>query len=142
MTMTTETLLLLPALLHVALIFVLVFMTGRGRVSAARRGEVRLSDVALDSSKWPDDLRKRANNYQNQFELPVLFYVLIAFLLATRLADAVQVILAWVFLFSRLVHSYIHTGKNVVVDRFYAFLASVVTLMAMWIWFAVRLLAQ
>jgi hypothetical protein len=117
-------------------------MTGRGRVSAARRGEVRLSDVALDSSKWPDDLRKRANNYQNQFELPVLFYVLIAFLLATRLADAVQVILAWVFLFSRLVHSYIHTGKNVVVDRFYAFLASVVTLMAMWIWFAVRLLAQ
>jgi hypothetical protein len=140
--MTVEKLLLLPAFLHVALIFALVFMTGRGRVAAARRGEVRLSDIALDSSKWPDHLRKRANNYQNQFELPVLFYALISFLLATHMVDAVQVILAWVFLFSRLAHSYIHTGTNVVIDRFYAFVGSVVTLMAMWVWFAVRLLLQ
>jgi len=140
--MSFEKLLLLPAFLHVGLIFLLVFMTGRGRVAAARRGEIRLSDVALDNSKWPDHLRKRANNYQNQFELPVLFYVLIAFLLATRMADAVQVILAWIFLLSRLVHSYIHIGRNVVIDRFYAFLASVATLMAMWIWFAARMLLQ
>jgi hypothetical protein len=140
--MTMEKLLLLAAFLHVALIFLLVFLTGGGRVFAARRGEVRLREVALDNSKWPEHLRKRANNYQNQFELPVLFYILIAFLLATRLVDAVQVILAWTFLFSRFVHSYIHTGKNVVVDRFYAFLASVLILMAMWIWFAVRVLLQ
>ena len=140
--MTFEKLLLLPAFLHVGLIFLLVFWTGRGRVAAARRGEVRLKDVAIDSSKWPDHLRKRANNYQNQFELPVLFYVLIAFVLAARMVDAVQVILAWVFLVSRLVHSYIHTGKNVVIDRFYAFLSSVFTLMAMWAWFAIRYLTQ
>lgn len=140
--MRIEQLLLLPALLHVALVFSLVFMTGAGRVAAARRGEVRLSDVALDSSKWPAHLRKPANNYQNQFELPVLFYVLIAFLLATSLADAVQVVLAWVFLLSRFVHTYIHIGRNVVAERFYAFLASVATLLAMWVWFAVRLLTQ
>jgi hypothetical protein len=138
--MSHDKLLLLPAFIHVGLVFLLVFMTGGGRVAAARRGEVRLSDVALDSSKWPDRLRKRASNYQNQFELPVLFYALIAFLLATRMADAVQVILAWLFLLCRLVHSYIHVGKNVVVDRFYAFLASVLTLLAMWVWFALRLL--
>jgi len=134
-----EKLLLLPAFIHVGLVFLLVFMTGGGRVAAARRGEVRMSDVALDSAKWPDHLRKRANNYQNQFELPVLFYALVAFLLSTRMADAVQVILAWVFLLCRLVHSYIHVGKNVVADRFYAFLASVLTLLAMWVWFALRL---
>jgi hypothetical protein len=140
--MTNEQLILLPALIHVALIFLLVFVTGRGRVVAARKGEVRLSDVALDSSRWPDHLRKRANNYQNQFELPVMFYVLIAVLLATRLVDAVQIIFAWLFLLSRLVHSYIHTGRNIVVDRFYAFLASVLSLMVMWIWFAVRLFLE
>ena len=137
---THDKLLLLPALVHVGLVFLLVFATGMGRVAAATRGRVRLADVALDSSKWPDDLRKRANNYQNQFELPVLFYALIAFLLATHMADAVQIILAWLFLLCRLVHSYIHVGKNVVVDRFYAFLASVLTLLAMWMWFDLRLL--
>jgi hypothetical protein len=138
--MALDKLLLLPALIHVGLVFLLVFMTGSGRVAAARRGEVRLKDVALDASKWPDHLRKRANNYQNQFELPVLFYALIAFLLATRLIDAVQVILAWLFLITRLVHTYIHIGRNVVIDRFYAFLASVVALLAMWVWFALRIL--
>jgi hypothetical protein len=140
--MTIDKMLLLPALLHVALIFLLVFLTGSGRVAAARRGEVRLGDVALDNSKWPENLRKRANNYQNQFELPVLFYMLIALLLSTRLADAVQIVLAWVFVLSRLVHSYIHTGRNLVIDRFYAFTASVITLLAMWIWFALRLFLQ
>ncbi len=138
--MALDKLLLLPALIHVGLVFLLVFMTGSGRVAAARRGEVRLKDIALDASKWPDHLRKRANNYQNQFELPVLFYALIAFLLATRLVDAVQVILAWLFLITRLVHTYIHIGRNVVIDRFYAFLSSVVALLAMWVWFALRIL--
>jgi hypothetical protein len=140
--MTNEQLILLPALIHVGLIFLLVFLTGSGRVMAARRGEVRLAEVALDSSRWPDRLRKRANNYQNQFELPVLFYALVAILLATRRVDAVEIIFAWLFLFSRLVHSYIHTGSNVVVDRFYAFLASVFALLIMWIWFAIRLFLE
>ena len=140
--MTNDKLILLPALIHVALIFFLVFATGRGRVLAIRRGEVRLSEIALDGSRWPDHLRKRGNNYQNQFELPVLFYVLIALLLATRLVDAVQIIFAWLFLLSRLVHSYIHIGRNILVDRFYAFLASVLTLMTLWVWFAVRLFLQ
>jgi len=140
--MTNEKLILLPALIHVALIFFLVFATGRGRVLAVRRGEVHPSEVALDGSRWPDQLRKRANNYQNQFELPVLFYVLIALLLATRLVDPVQIIFAWLFLVSRLVHSYIHTGRNILIDRFYAFVASVFTLMIMWIWFAVRVFLQ
>jgi hypothetical protein len=40
------------------------------------------------------------------------------------------------------VHSYIHTGRNLVIDRFYAFTASVITLLAMWIWFALRLFLQ
>jgi hypothetical protein len=140
--MSNDKLILLPALIHVALIFFLVIATGRGRVLAVRKGEVRLSEIALDGSRWPDQLRKRANNYQNQFELPVLFYVLIALLIATRLVDPVQIIFAWLFLLSRLVHSYIHTGKNILLDRFYAFVASVLTLMTMWIWFAVRLFLQ
>ena len=30
---------------------------------------------------WPEEAEKRANNQRNQFELPVLFYAVVAFAL-------------------------------------------------------------
>lgn len=139
--MTYAKLLLLPVFVHVASILVAVFSLGLARVAAVRSGEVRIKDIALDDSAWPERLRKRGNNYRNQFELPVLFYALVAFLLSTGLADAAAVILAWIFVLSRLVHSYIHTSSNYVRYRFYAFASSAAVLVLMWIWFAIRLYA-
>ena len=48
--------------------------------------------------------------------------------------------LAWLFVLSRLVHAYIHTGTNYVRHRFNAFAAGVFILLAMWTIFAVRIL--
>jgi hypothetical protein len=126
---------LAPVFVHVVLVIALVIATGRGRVAAVNAGEVRLKDIALDGSKWPE----RANNYQNQFELPVLFYAVIALLVATGLADGVSLVLAWGFVASRLVHSFIQVGTNNVVHRLYAFAAGLAALAAMWLWFALRL---
>jgi hypothetical protein len=130
---------LAPVFVHVALVIALVIATGRGRVAAVQAREVRLKDIALDSSKWPERLRKLGNNYQNQFELPVLFYAGVALLIATGLADGVTLILAWAFVASRLVHSFIHVGTNNVVHRLYAFGAGLAALAALWLWFALRL---
>ena len=137
--MTAAQLLLLPAFAHVALIFVTVGRMGAGRVAAVRGGEVRLKDVALDSSRWPERLRKLGNNYQNQFELPVLYYAALALVLATDLADAQPIALSWAFMATRFVHSFIHTGANVMVQRFYAFLAGGACIALMWLWFGLRL---
>jgi hypothetical protein len=128
-----------PVFVHVVLVVALVIVTGRGRVAAVQAGEVRLKDIALDSSKWPARLRKLGNNYQNQFELPVLFYAAVALLVATGLADGVSLILAWGFVASRLVHSFIQVGTNDVVHRFYAFAAGLAALAALWLWLAMRL---
>jgi hypothetical protein len=130
---------LAPVFVHVVLVVALVIATGRGRVAAVQAGEVRLKDIALDSSKWPERLRKLGNNYQNQFELPVLFYAGVALLIATGLADGVTLVLAWAFVASRMVHSYIHLGTNNVVHRLYAFGAGLAALAALWLWFALRL---
>jgi hypothetical protein len=51
----------------------------------------------------------------------------------------VTLVLAWAFVASRLVHSFIHVGANNVVHRLFAFGASFATLAAMWLWFALRL---
>lgn len=133
------TAILLPVFLHVLLVFALLIRTGSLRAQAARSGRVRLSEAALDGGKWPENTRKWANNYQNQFELPVLFYALVAFLLATNRADLVEVVLAWLFVVARLLHTAIHVTSNIVPRRGFVFLLGTIVLGAMWIWFGLRL---
>ena len=137
--MTSNGAMLGPVFVHVLLVYVLLLVTGRGRTAAVRAGEVRLEDIAVDSSRWPDRLRKPANNYQSQFELPVLFYALVTLLIATDLADGISLILAWAFVASRLVHSFIHLGSNHPPHRLAAFAAGFAALAIMWLWFALRL---
>jgi SNF2 family DNA or RNA helicase len=68
--------LLLPAFIHVAMVFAIAAMMGVARVRAARSGAVRIRDIAVDNSRWPEAVRKIANSYQNQFEVPVLEKIL------------------------------------------------------------------
>ncbi|HUE46479.1 MAG TPA: MAPEG family protein [Aestuariivirgaceae bacterium] len=135
----TDAAMIAPVFVHVVLVVALVIATGRGRVAAVKAGEVTLKDIALDSSRWPERLRKLSNNYQNQFELPVLFYAGVALLIATGLADGISLVFAWGFVASRLVHSFIHVGTNNVVHRLYAFGAGLAALVALWLWFGLRL---
>ena len=61
-------------------------------------------------------------------------------MIITRHADCLFVVMAWLFVLTRLVHAYIHTGSNYVRHRFNAFAVGVFILLAMWIIFAVRIL--
>jgi hypothetical protein len=131
---------LLPVFVLVALTFGLLIWTGRSRFAAARAGEVQVRDVALGQRVWPARVQQVSNTYQNQFELPVLFYLLVALALFTKQADLLFVAMAWIFVATRLVHAFIYTTSNVVIRRFQAFLAGAIVLMIMWIVFAVRIL--
>ena len=137
----TIPMILLPLFVQVGLTFVLLYWMGGLRVAAIRRGEVKMRDIALGQPGWPERPTKVANCYRNQFELPVLFYVLVVLAIFTRKADLVFVIMSWLFVLLRLVHAYIHVTSNHVGHRFYAFLAANIVLLLMWIIFAVRILA-
>jgi hypothetical protein len=137
----TARLILLPVFIHFLIVFGLLITNARLRVRSARAREVRLKDVALDSRNWPETSRKIGNNYDNQFQLPVLWYALIALILSLGLADMVFVILAWAFLVARVAHTFIHTGSNEVRQRFFVFGAGAVLLLLMWVWFGLRVYA-
>lgn len=142
--MTAETLaltkwLLVPGFVHVAMVFFIGGRMGRARFRAARAGAVKVRDIAADNSRWPEDVRKIANSYSNQFELPVLFYALLPLLIVTDKVDWVSVALAWAFMASRIVHAAIHIGPNIVIQRFRVFLFGFVIVAVLWAWFAVRL---
>jgi hypothetical protein len=110
------------------------------RSSALRSGAVQPSDIALREQRWPQRATQYANCFHNQFELPVLFYAVVAFILITSTNSFVFVLLAWIFVAARLVHAYIHTGANVVDHRAYAMAVSALALFLMWLIFALRIL--
>ena len=137
--MTQTQLVLLPAFAHVALVVYLLVRMGTGRVEAVKRRVVKLSEVDTNKQGYPEAVRNFANNYHNQFELPVLYYAVLAFAMNTGLVDTVLIVLSWGFVGSRLVHSFVQTGKNVIRTRFKVFGVGLGFLLLMWGWFGLRL---
>ena len=131
---------LLPLFVQVALTFVLMFWMAFSRIGAIKRKETRMADVALGQLNWPPRVQQISNNYHSQLQLPLLFYVVTILAIITRHADFIFVVMAWVFVLTRLVHAYIHTGTNYVPHRFNVFALGAFILLAMWIIFAVRIL--
>ncbi|GAC21402.1 hypothetical protein GARC_4460 [Paraglaciecola arctica BSs20135] len=82
-----------------------------------------------------------SNNIANQFEAPVLFYVLCLVLYSINAADMVAIGLAWLFALSRFAHAYVHIGSNYVPMRLRLFLLGCFVLIAMLILAAWKLAA-
>lgn len=101
-----------PVLAQVALTFVVLFIMGHHRRRALSAKEVRPKDIALSGEAWPAKARQAANNYANQFETPVLFYVLAIMAIHVGATGWLMTGLAWLFVVSRVVHAYVHIGSN------------------------------
>jgi hypothetical protein len=125
---------------QVALTFALMIWMMTARTGSLKRGEVKIRDIALGQPGWTEDATKVGNCVRNQFELPMLFYVLVALALILRKADLIFAVLAWLFVLTRLVHAYIQTSSNHVPTRAQAFFAGAIILMVMWGYFAVEVL--
>ena len=89
---------------------------------------------------WPVYVRKFEYNYQNQFELPVLFYLLTVLAIITRHADLFFVLMAWVFVTLRVLHAIVHVTNNEIRVRGAFFFASAMVLTIMWVVFIVRIM--
>ena len=104
------------------------------RVNAVKKGEVRISYFRLNNGKdVPDRLLQAARNYSNLFEVPTLFYVGCALTLALHLESAATLVLSWVFVGSRIVHSWIHLSYNNVLHRMKAFMLGNICVLLIWV---------
>ncbi len=137
--MTPPQLLLMPVFVHVLLVTRVAAQLGSARFGAVSSGAVKRRDILIDNRNWPDSVRQISNNFDNQFQAPLIWYACVGYQLITGLADWPAIVMSWIFVVSRIVHSYIHIGSNKLPDRFYAFLFGSLVLTAMWIWFALRL---
>jgi len=133
-----STQILLPVLVQVALTFLLLFWQAMLRAQSLQSGEVSIRNVALNEPNWPTKPTQVANCFNNQFQLPILFFVVVILAQMQGVADWVMVILAWVFAVSRLAHAYIHTTSNRFAIRFRLYTVGFSSLLGMWVWFALR----
>ena len=130
---------LLPVFVLVGLTFALLLGMVATRRNALVSGETKIRDIALGEPNWPKRATQIAN-CRNQFELPLLFYVLIAIALPLRHADLFIVLMSWVFVVIRFAHAGVFVTSNDLGQRSNVWLAGVLVLLAMWIYFALKLL--
>jgi len=123
---------LLPLFVEVILTFALLFWLAPLRARDVSSGVVRLEDIALREPNWSRRTLQVAYSFSNQFELPVLFYVLTILAFATHLAGVVFVVLAWVFVVFRYLQAFVHVTSNNVRLRGGLFGISAVVLAIMW----------
>lgn len=133
---------LAPVFALVFLAFVLLLWMGRARFAAGRTGEVTPNPGSPRTFAWPQKAQQVADSFHNQLELPIFFYALVPLAMFTRQADLLFVLMSWVFVATRYLHAFVHTGPNRLSQRFPLFLAGAVVLMAMWLIFAVRILLR
>ena len=131
---------LLPLFVEVILTFVLLFWMAPLRTRDFSSGAVRPEDVALREPNWPKRTTQVANSFSNQFELPILFYVLTILAYVTHQAGVLFVVLAWVFVIFRLLHAYVHVTSNIVWLRGSLFAVSAVVLAIMWVIYIIEVL--
>jgi hypothetical protein len=109
---------LLPLFVEVILTFVLMLWMGALRGGDFRSGAAKPADVALREPNWPRRTMQAANSFSNQFELPVLFYVLTILVWVTRHAGYLFVVLAWLFVICRVLQAFVHVTSNTYRWRF------------------------
>lgn len=130
---------LLPLFVHVALVFALWAAMAVLRARAFGTG-VRYDEIALGERNWPARATQVGNAFGNQFELPVLFYVLTILAILTRHADLLFVVMAWIFVLTRVAHAFVHVTSNHVPSRGAIYGIGAIILAIMWIVFAIRIL--
>ncbi len=123
----------LPALAMVALTFIVLAVMFRRRVAQMKRDRIHPQKVSTSqqAAALYTDVAP-ADNFRNLFEMPVLFYLALVVAALTGQITTIVLVLAWVYVGARVVHSAIHCSYNKVMHRFRAYALSVFVLLALW----------
>jgi hypothetical protein len=103
---------LLPLFVEVILTFLLLFFLAPTRARDFKAGIATYDNIALREPNWSKRSLQIGNSFSNQFELPVLFYVLTILAYVTHLAGLIFVILAWIFVVFRVLQAAVHVTSN------------------------------
>jgi hypothetical protein len=131
---------LLPLFVEIILTFLLWVGMAALRTRDFGSGALRPEEIALREPNWSKRTLQFGFAFSNQFEIPVLFYVLTILAYVTHLAGVIFVVLAWIFVIFRLLHAYVHVTSNIVRLRGILYAVAVVALAVNWTIYIVEVL--
>lgn len=136
-----QILIIYPVFALVGLTFGIAIWMGVLRFSAVIKGDLSAKYYKYNrGDKVPGYLAKVSQNFDNLLELPILFYVASIFIYVIQQTDFVFLLLAWLYVITRFVHSFIHTSYNKVSHRMIPFISSSVILAGIWIKMLIHIL--
>lgn len=134
-----DKLLILAVVAQVVLTLGILIWLSLERVPRVARGEIAVKDIAVERDAYPLKARLLSNSFDNQFQLPVLFYVAALLALWSGGAGWIELVLAWLFVVLRCLHAAVHVTTNRVYRRFAVYSAGLVVLALLWLWLVLRL---
>lgn len=130
-----------PMLAMVALTMIVWLRLYAVRIPEMRRLRIHPQSVATSAQKSARLVDTRASdNFNNLFEVPVLFYLALVVAYLTQQATPLVLGLAWAFVAGRVLHSLIQCSYNKVMHRFTVYVLSTCVAWVLWAVLAAGLL--
>ena len=126
------------------MVFINIFLTYRLLFLAGRfikNRDISLSQFQLYDGEFPDKLYSARYQFQNMFEVPILFYLLCILHMNLNIFTIVDIYLAWGFVFFRFIHFLVRlqNQRNLnIKPRTLTFVLSLICLTVGWISFLVN----
>ena len=124
---------LTPALALVILSLVVWAALVATRIPALARAKIppQATRYTSDLTVLPAPTRDISDNYRHLMEQPTIFYALVFYTYLAGQQNGVNIALAWAYVALRIAHSLVQCTVNVVILRFYLFLASSLVLVVL-----------
>ncbi len=120
-----------PVLVQILIPVVVLLLNGKRKSNDVRAGTFDREKAAMDNEAWSKPTILTSKNLANQFQFPVIFYVLCLILANLGAVDKVTLSVAWLFVAARCVHAYVHVSTNYIPARLRAFVISVLLLLVL-----------
>lgn len=123
-----------PMAVYVFSIWLLALCVFRSRVRGIRSGETSAKYFkTYTGAPPPDSILILGQHYDNQFQVPMLFLITGVLFVALDAVNPLAVGLAWLFVFSRAFHSWVHLGSNKLIPRVAGFAFGWMAVVLLWV---------
>ena len=120
-----------PVIAQLLIPIAVLVLNGKRKSADVKAGTVDREKAAMNNEAWSIPVVLTSKNLANQFQLPVIFYVLCLMLAGLDAITVITLTVAWIFVATRYVHAYVHVSSNYVPMRMRAFVLGALTLIVL-----------
>ncbi len=117
-----------PMLVVLAIPVFVLLLNGKRKSADKKEGSVK-PEAAINNTAWSLPVVLTSNALANQFQLPVVFYVLSFILFNIGAVSSLVIVLSWIFAVTRWAHVVVHVSSNNVPLRLRFFVLGAITLL-------------